>query len=388
MCNERVIQMLAEMIRIDSRNTHPMDYSGPREATEQAMGDYVKAKLEAGGFRVEEHPIAPQRPNLIGVREGHPDWPWLAFEAHLDTVGIDGMKIAPFDPQIRDGRMYGRGTCDTKGSMAAMLEACLQAVQLELPINLLFLACSSEETGCEGAQFLDLSRWPVAGIIIGEPTSCQPITAHKAHLTLELVCRGRAAHGSCPEAGDNAILKMTRLIRYMQDLIVPELDAHPASRFSRSSTLSIGMIQGGVKVNIVPERCRIWCDFRLVPRAPQAPEDFVRSLVSRASRDLGFPVETGYVHISPGLYLADGHPLLQRVTEAQAALGVESCPGAVAYCTDGGVLGGRGYPCLILGPGDILQAHAAVEYLELSQLSLATRLYLQIIEKTADRGLR
>lgn len=388
MCNERVIQMLTEMIRIDSRNTHPMEYSGVREATEQAMGDYVRGRLEAGGFAVEEHPIAPGRPNLVGVRCGRREWPWLAFEAHLDTVGVDGMKIAPFDPQIRDGRMYGRGSCDTKGSMAAMLEACLSAVQEELPVNLLFLACSSEETGCEGAKYLDLSRWPVEGIIVGEPTSCQPITAHKAHLTLELVCRGRAAHGSCPEAGDNAILKGARLIRYLQEIIVPELDAHPGHRFSRSSTLSIGMVRGGVKVNIVPERCSIWCDFRLVPQSPQAPAEFARSLVSRASRDLGFPVEAGYVHLSPALYLADSHPLLQRVTEAQAVMSEPSCPGAVAYCTDGGVLGERGYPCLILGPGDILQAHGAVEYLELSQLSLASRLYLQIVRETARRGLR
>lgn len=387
MPNSELINLLCEMIRIDSRNTIPIEQEGKHVATEQAMGEFAGKVMRQYGFKeVEFHPIAPQRPNVLGIYEQNADFPVLAFEAHLDTVGTDGMTIPPFEPDIRDGRIYGRGSCDTKGSMAAMLTACRLIIAEKLPVNLLFLASSAEETGCQGAPFWDLQRWQVGGIIIGEPTLNQPIIAHKSHLTFELHCRGKAAHGSRPEAGDNAIFKAGKLLAYLQDIVIPELSATDKKGFASGNTLSVGLINGGSKANIIADHCSITCDVRLLPGSGDA-QAFLNQLCHQASTALGFPVELGYTHISPAMESADGHPLLLRIQEAMQNLQLPCTPGKVAYCTDGGILSSKGYPCIILGPGDILNAHAAVEFVEIEQLEQAARIYLEVARQASCRGI-
>ena len=387
MPNSPLIDLLCEMIRIDSRNTIPLEQAGNRVATEQAMGEFTGKIMRQYGFQeVEFHPIAPQRPNVLGIYQQKADYPVLAFEAHLDTVGTEGMTIAPFQPDLRDGRIYGRGSCDTKGSMAAMLTACRQIIEEKLPINLLFLASSAEETGCQGAPFWDLQRWPVGGILIGEPTLNQPIIAHKSHLTFELHCHGKAAHGSRPEAGDNAIFKAGRLLAWLQDCLIPELSSTDPMGFASGNTLSVGIIKGGSKANIIPDHCFITCDVRLLPGSGNA-QAFLNQLCAQASAALGFPVELGYTHISPAMESAAGQPFLQRIEEAMGILKLPCTPGRVAYCTDGGILSAKGHPCIILGPGDILNAHAAVEFVEIEQLEQAVQIYLEIARQAAARGL-
>jgi acetylornithine deacetylase/succinyl-diaminopimelate desuccinylase-like protein len=382
-----LIELLRSMIRIDSRNTLPMEQAGERVATEQAMGEFVAETMREYGFsQVEFHYIAPQRPNVLGIHQQNPAFPTLAFEAHLDTVGTDGMSIPPFEPDIRDGRIYGRGSCDTKGSLAAMLSACRQVIKEKLPINLLFLASSAEETGCQGAPFWDLRRWPIGGIVIGEPTLNQPIVAHKAHLTFELQCHGKAAHGSRPEAGDNAILKAGKILAFLEKVIIPELSSLDNKGFDSGNTLSPGMIKGGTKANIVPDHCVITCDMRLLPGSGD-PMDLLKQLCQRASAELGFKVELGYTHLSAAMESAAGHPLLQRVEEAMNKLKIPCQPGTVAYCTDGGVLSSKGYTCVVLGPGDILNAHAAVEFVEIEQLRQAAQIYHEIARQAAASGL-
>lgn len=387
MTNSELTKLLCDMIRIDSRNTIPLGQEGKPVATEQAMGEFAGEIMKKYGFHeVEFHPIAPQRPNVLGIYQQNPAFPVLAFEAHLDTVGTEGMTIPPFEPNIRDGRIYGRGSCDTKGSLAAMLFACRQIIAEKLPVNLLFLASSAEETGCQGAPFWDLQRWQVGGIIIGEPTLNQPIIAHKAHLTFELQCSGKAAHGSRPEAGDNAIFKAGKLLAFLDTVIIPELSAMDKKGFASGNTLSVGMIKGGSKANIVADHCTITCDMRLLPGSGDALE-FLKQLCEKATVALDFPVKLGYTHISPAMESADGHPLLQRIKEAMQCMQIPCTPGNVAYCTDGGILSAKGFPCVILGPGDILNAHAAVEFVEIAQLEQAARIYHQIACQAAARGL-
>ncbi|MFA6930882.1 MAG: M20/M25/M40 family metallo-hydrolase [Lentisphaeria bacterium] len=387
MSDNAMIKLLADMIRIDSRNTIPLEQDGERPATEQAMGEFAAATMKEYGFQdVEFHPIAPNRPNVLGIYQQNPAFPCLAFEAHLDTVGSDGMTIPPFQPDVKEGRIYGRGSCDTKGSLATMLSACQQIIAEKLPINLLFLASSAEETGCQGAPFWDLQRWPVGGIIIGEPTLNQPIIAHKAHLTFELHCKGKAAHGSRPEAGDNAIFKAGRLLTFLETVIIPELSQIDKGSFTSGNTLSVGIIRGGNKANIVADHCCITGDVRMIPGSGEG-KAFLEQLCQRASTALGFQVELGYTHISPAMQSATGQALLQRIEEAMQNLALSCIPGSVAYCTDGGILSAKGYPCVILGPGDILNAHAAVEYVEIKQLNQACQLYLEIARQAAAKGL-
>ena len=382
---EELIPLLCAMVRIDSRNTLPLGAAGERIANEEDMGIFVAERLAALGFAVEKHYIAPLRPNVIGYHHAGDNCPTLVLNAHLDTVGSTGMTIPPLDPQIRDNRIYGRGSCDTKGSLAAMLKACERMIADNLPLNLIYLATSAEETGCQGSPFVDLSRWQVDGILVGEPTRNRPVIAHKCHGTLELVCRGRAAHGSRPELGDNAIFKMGRLLAHLENTVIPKLAKITCPGFVNGCTLSVGLIHGGVKPNIVPEECRITCDLRLVPGAGE-PEDICQSLVDGATAALGFPVEIGHCHSAPAMQTAPDHPFVQAVTAGVAAAGVDATPLTVAYCTDGGQLSRKGHPCVVLGPGDISVAHAAVEYLEMAQLEQAAVVYAAIGQAMAEAG--
>ncbi len=380
-----LIDLLSAMIRIDSRNTLPLTSSAPRQATEQAMGEFVAGKLQEYGFdSVSSQEIAPGRPNVMGQHFRSSDYPCLAFEAHLDTVGTEGMTIEPFEPNISDGKIYGRGSCDTKGSLSAMLLACRDIIAAELPVNLLFLASSAEETACEGAAFWELPPCNLVGIIIGEPTRNQPIYAHKAQITLEFICRGKAAHASRPDAGENAISKAGKVLAYLDEQLKNEFRSSSQAGFNTGNTLSVGLIQGGSKVNIVPDFCSLTCDFRLLPE--QDTQKFVDTLLLHLQQSVGFPVDLGYQWITPGMTSALEQPLLQHIQAAMQEMSLPCQPGTVPYCTDGGVLSQKGYHCIVLGPGDILQAHTACEFLSLEQLQEAYLLYQTIARHIAAAG--
>ncbi|NMA44086.1 MAG: M20 family metallopeptidase [Oligosphaeraceae bacterium] len=378
MPSAELIDLLSDMVRIDSRNLHSLDYQGERPANEMAMAELCARKMQEFGFhKTDFQYIAPKRPNLLGLYMQNPAYPCLAFEAHLDTVGVDGMSIDPFNPLIKEGKLYGRGSCDTKGSLACMLMACRKIIAEKLPLNLLFLATSAEETSCEGVHFWDLSVYALHGVIVGEPTSNQPIIAHKAHVTCDYVIQGKAAHGSRPEAGDNAILKAARFLRFLEEEIIPELAAAPHDGFTSGNTLSIGLIRGGSKANIVAEQCTITCDLRILP-GDTASDILHQQIAKRAEQRLGFPIHIDKVHFAPGMRNDPQSALLTNIENAYKQLQLPFETGSVAYCTDAGVLSRKGLQCVVLGPGNILNAHAAVEYIELKQLKQAEQIYYEI----------
>jgi acetylornithine deacetylase len=374
------VAILEQLVPIDSRNTMPLDQPGERQSDEMAMCAWLQAHLEGLGLATRISYAATRRPNLVAFPTApNPACPTLAFQAHMDTVGTEGMAHDPFRPEVRDGKLYGRGACDTKGGMAAMLVALADLLASRVPANLLFVATCSEETGCQGAPFLDLSDWRIDGMIVGEPTTNRPIVAHKTNACFELICTGKAAHGSRPEAGENAIYRMAAVVQFLRETIIPELAAHEAPGFA-GSTLSVGTIQGGTKSNIVPDRCSLVADMRLVPGTPPAGE-VARTIAKRAAATLGFPVELGWSHVSPGLDTPTDSPLVQAVQAALRRCGLPAETETVCYCTDGGVFAAKGIDCVILGPGDILNAHGAVEYVELAELHAAVKVYRSVVEE-------
>jgi acetylornithine deacetylase/succinyl-diaminopimelate desuccinylase-like protein len=155
--------------------------------------------------------------------------------------------------------------------------------------------------------------------------------------------------------------------------------------FSDGCTLSVGVISGGVKNNIVPDFCRLVCDFRLVPGIT-APETFFADLVARASAALGFTVELLIEDISPAMHTATEHPLVESIRATLRQHGLNDTPDGVAYCTDGGRLSAKGFPCVVMGPGNIAVAHSAVEYLELDQFQLAGELYVDVAQRFAKQA--
>lgn len=380
-----VIGLVSSMIRIDSRNVLPLDVEGERVAYEEEMGDFVECHLVALGFAIERQYIAEKRPHVIGRRIVDPSYRTLCFEAHLDTVGTDGMTISPFEPVVSEGKLYGRGSCDTKGSMGAMLVACKTLIDLDLPLNLVFIAGASEETGVQGTPLLELRGERIDGIVVGEPTLCRMVVAHKTHDIYDFTVRGRSAHSSNPDLGDNAIVKASRLVLYLEDELRPYLSSIRDLRFEIGCTMSVGIIHGGVKCNIVPDECKVTVDVRRVPGALSATS-LGDKVICEMKERFGVDVELTRLHSAPGMGLDEGDAFMGDVQRALSSLGYNADPMTVSYCTDAGPLSEKGYSCVVLGPGNIAQAHTACEYVALDELHKAVEIYVEIGKAMSSRA--
>jgi len=377
-------KLLQDLVRIDSRSPGELNAAlAPDAVTEETLAQWVAERLQSIGFACDLQPAAPRRPNLIAWSRRNPAWPALAFQAHFDTVGSDGMTIPPFAAEIRAGRLYGRGAADTKGSIAAMLAALARLQAMSVPLNLGFLGTAAEETGCEGVRELDLTGMPVDGIIVGEPTSNQPVTGHKAHLWFELTCHGRAAHGSSPEAGDNAIYRMTEVIAVLRKVAQTFTAETPVPGFT-PSTLSVDVIRGGTKVNIIPDACSVQVDVRLQPRL--APVVVLEHLLREAGAAAGGKLALTWTHITPGFETPSDSRLIRALCTGLEQTGLAPNPGTVSYCTDGGVLKEKGYDVVVFGPGSILQAHSADEFIELAELDQAVEILVHTAQAFATGG--
>jgi acetylornithine deacetylase len=310
------------------------------------------------------------------------------FEAHQDTVPVDGMTIDPFVPVVRDGRLSGRGACDIKGGLTAMLGAFARLAEERPPdMPTILMACTvNEEFGYSGAAVLD-RLWSRAGsifprkpdaAIVAEPTELQVVIAHRGVARWRCHTRGRAAHSSQPHLGVNAIFKMARVLealeRYQLE-VTPKLRAHP---LCGTPTLSVGMITGGISVNTVPERCTIDIDRRVVPgEDPLAAQRHIIEYVAAATGG-----DAAVEHEPP--YLAGGGlsddvngPLAAQMVAAARSAGIECRTIGVPYGTNAAAIGAKGVPSIVFGPGSIDQAHTADEWLSLDQLAQASEALYQ-----------
>ena len=363
------VDLLRRLVATDSRSpgalATPM---APDTITEETLCALIEEWLGELGFVCERQYPAPHRPQLLAQRCPYPGRPTLAFSAHFDTVGTEGMTVPPFAGELRDGRLYGRGACDTKGSHAAMLLALARLCHDPLSPNLMFIGTCAEESGIEGAPRLRLGDTPPDAVIIGEPTGNRLVTGHKSHLWLELAVHGRAAHGSTPEAGDNAIYRMAEVIQSLRRLAETEMGRESCAGFT-PQTLAVTVVAGGNKVNIIPDQCRIQADVRLFPGTNVAA--FVRELTARIKAETGQTLDVLSQHGANGFGAIPNSPLRRAMAAALAAASRDATETTVNYCTDAGAFAGFGIDTVIFGPGDIRQAHGPTEFLELAELEAA-----------------
>jgi acetylornithine deacetylase len=429
-----LVQTLRDLVAIPSVNPMGQTSAGGDPA-ESKLTDYLEGLLRGLGIRVVRQQVEPGRDNLLAVVEASPatgrNQRLILFEAHQDTVPGTGMTIPPFTPDIRDGRLYGRGSCDVKGGMAAML-AALARLHRERPNRMptVVLACTvDEEFGFRGATAVTTlwqpeekedtktrseheerrkgekgegrrenahhsPRFAVSPLpsvlsllpsvfprtpdcaVVAEPTELEVVVAHKGVVRWRCRARGLAAHSATPGAGDNAIYRMARVLaaieKYAQD-VVATLGTHP---LCGPATLNVGTIAGGVSVNTVPDTCTIEIDRRMVPHETHeaARQHLIDYLEGQAG--LGFALE----HDAPflqALPLADEHnrPLADRLVAAASGL-VEPCRAVgVPYGTDAAVFAAAGVPTVVFGPGSIAQAHTADEWIALDQVQKAAEVY-------------
>ena len=326
--------------------------------------------LAAGGFDVRLHEFAPGRTGVVACL-GEPAG-GLVLSGHLDTVPLGAAPWSvPPRGERRDGRLYGRGSSDMKGGVAALLSGVLAAAR-DCPGagGLALVLTAGEETGCTGAAAMVRDRvlpGRAGALLIAEPTANAPMLGHRGALWLAARVRGRAAHGSMPELGDNAVLKAARaalaLTEYVAGLPTPASGQRPS--------LNVGTFHGGSKVNMVPDSAVLELDVRFpADLEPGALVDGLR----RACPDLEIEIKsTGH-----GVDTDPNHPWVQRAFALlEEATGAPAAPGRLPYFTDAGYLCpalGRP-PVLVLGPGEPGQAHQTDEWCPESAIRTAARFY-------------
>jgi len=362
--------MLARLIAFDTVSRH----------SNRALIDFVADYLRGHGIEAELVPSDDgAKANLfalIGPREPG----GIVLSGHTDVVPTDGQPwdTDPFELVERDGLLYGRGTADMKGFVALALALVPEFKARVLSRPIVLALSYDEEVGCLGAPRLIetmLDRVPRPElVVIGEPTTMKPINAHKGIRGMRFTVRGREAHSSIPTLGANAILHATRLIAFIERLQEEEKTAaDPASRFDPPwSTFNVGRIDGGTALNIVARDCTVLCDFRAVPGTD---EEAVMAKLHRHIDEVARPallaecpdgaIELETLAAVPGL-MPERHGAAE--TLARQLSGANEA-GVVPFGTEGGLFQAAGLSTIVIGPGDIAQAHQTNEHLSLDQFA-------------------
>jgi acetylornithine deacetylase len=366
-----VVATLAELIRINSIN--PAYDNGRPES--EVIG-YIERFFVERGIETWRQEVLPDRPNLIARLPGRSSGRRVVLEAHVDTASITGMTIPPFEPAIRNNLMYGRGSCDTKAGLAAMMHAVasLHKEGARLECEVWMVAAADEEHSFRGVTKL-CDGLQADAAIVAEPTELRAIIASKGVLRWKVRTQGKAAHSSKPELGSNAIVKMAKVIEiFEQSAAALTRKTHP---LLGGATLNIGVIHGGVQVNFVPDCCEIEIDRRLLPG--ETAIDVLagyESMLADSSLDV---IMEPPMLVSEALETAADSPVAQTASALLRDMGLNGELAGVPYGSDASKLSCHGVPSIIFGPGSIDQAHAAVEYVDCDQVLLAEKFYRQFL---------
>jgi len=359
-----VIRLLSDLVAINSIN--PTLVAGaPGEAEIAAE---VAAVMRRFGLDVETQLAAPGRPNTIGVLEGRRKGRALMFCGHLDTVGVAGM-AAPFAPIERDGRVYGRGTQDMKSGVAAMIDAArLVAESGGLDAGRLIVAAVvDEEHSSIGADAL-VATWTADAAVVTEPTGLEIAVGHKGFAWIDVEVRGKAAHGSRPADGQDAILRMGRVLHHLEALD-RDLQARRRHALLGTGSLHASIIDGGHELSSYPDRARLQMERRTLPGEPDsAALGEVQSILERLRRDdPTFRGDARAVFSRPAYELPADHELPRTLAAVVRDAGRTPTLSGMSFWTDAAVLGHAGIPSVLFGPGGA-GLHSAEEYVEVADV--------------------
>ena len=370
----RTEKLLAELIALPSVNPAFLPARHPL-AGEQRVADFLAATAAQAGLEVEFQKVLPGRSNVIArLLPKNKICQTILLAPHLDTVGADGTK---FIPQRKNGRLYGRGACDTKGSVAAMLAALCELAQSKTrpqETEIVFAGLIDEEQAQAGSRALVASGLKADLAIVGEPTKLQVVTAHKGSLWLQLATRGRAAHGATPHLGKNAVHEMARVVDVLETDYAARLKKRK-HKLLGTGTVNVGKISGGTQPNIVPDSCVISIDRRTLPGETDAG---VCREISELLRAKKLNVKISSAKLAPALPL-ETDLKLPLVRQFLRSVG-QTRPVGVDYFCDAAVLAAGGIPSVVFGPGDIAQAHTVDEWISLAQLERGKNLLLAFLK--------
>ncbi len=375
------VKLLAELIALPSVNPGfvPQIGTSARQtrliAGEQRVADFLASVATRAGLEVEFQKVLPGRSNLIArLRPRNKIRQTILLAPHLDTVSAEDSQ---FIPRRKNGRLHGRGACDTKGSAAAMLSALGELAESKSrpqETEIVFTGLVDEEHAQAGSRALTASGLRANLAIVGEPTRLQAVTAHKGSLWLELETRGKAAHGATPQLGKNAVYEMARVVEVLETDYAARLRRrrHP---LLGPATVNVGAICGGTQPNIVPDRCAITIDRRTLPG--ETGDSVQREMAAFLhSRKLHAIISSA--KLAPALPLQT-NPKLPLVRQFLRSIG-QTRPRGVDFFCDAAVLSAGGIPSVVFGPGDIAQAHTTDEWISLAELEHGKDLLLNFLK--------
>ena len=381
-----VLDLLAKMISFDTVN----EYTSGVDFPERTMMEYLEEIAKGWGLETSRLPIPASALaasyNLLITYEVSKTAQWLVFESHADTVSVDGMTVNPFQGLIKDGVIYGRGACDTKGSGAGMLWALKEYMQLSSrPNNIAVLFVTDEEATKTGTTAfvqtqLEHLDWTPTGVIVGEPTLCQPVVAHNGVIRWKVSTQGVAAHSSNPSNGQSAISAMSKLILEFEKEYCSKISlTHP---LTGQAACSVNTISGGTAVNIIPNFCEIEIDRRTLPGedSEQVLKDMKAVLDSISLRDPTILIGTSTPFVDYQLDPTVNREFALQISEILIEMGLSGEQSGAGYGTDASTYSKAGIPAVVIGPGSINQAHTKDEWLEIAELEKSVSVYKQIMK--------
>ena len=377
------VALARALVQIDSRNPALV----PGALGEGDAVRFLSAVLDDWGFAVELQDVAPGRQNVI-ARIGPADTPALMLNGHLDVVGVEGMVHTPFDAEIRDGRIYGRGAADMKGGIAAMCAAAATACGADARRQLLVTAVVDEEYESLGMRALIASGTSAEAAIVTEPTRLAICPAHRGFVWMDVTLRGRAAHGSRYDIGVDAITHA--------GLLLAELDALESTRHAGllhsllgRTSLHASMIEGGVGMSTYPEVCRLAIERRTLPG--ETADDALAELGAACARvQARKPAFSATVTLTTAQSPSDvpaGTPVMLMLERAIIADGIAAKVEGLSAWTDAALLNEAGIPAVCFGPGDISLAHSAEEFVSIEELARSVSVLERVVREWCAGGV-
>jgi acetylornithine deacetylase len=358
-----LLSLTADLIRIDSVNPDLV----PDGAGEEEIARFVARWLEGAGLDVELEEVAPGRFNVVGIARGSGDGRSLLLNAHMDTVGVAGME-EPFEPRSENGRLYGRGAYDMKASLAAIMLAGAEAVNAGLRGDVIVTAVCDEEVGSIGSEVV-AGRYEADAAIVSEPTEERLAVAHRGFAWFELETAGTAAHGSRPDLGEDAIVRMGHVLVRLEALDAT-LRERPPHRFLGWGSAHASLVEGGTELSTYPSRCLLHGERRTLPgEAPAEVEKELRQLLGdlEGSARVTFFREPFEVKEDEEIV-----SLVTRHTGDPEVIGVP-------YWADSALFAAAGIPTVVFGPkGE--GAHAAVEWVDVASAERCAAVYIAVAQ--------
>lgn len=373
-----LLELLKQLVAIPSVNRQENEDQIP----EKEIAVFIENYLRRIGMECRILKMENGRPNVWGYWPGPKNKPkkkTLVLSAHMDTVNIDGMTIDPFKTVEADGKIFGRGTCDTKGSLAVFLWTLAQIASRHESFekDIQFLATCDEENGCVGSSWLANHGFTADEMLIGEPTQNQIAVTHRGAMVLDFQTSGISTHASVPEKGNNALYQMCDLIDQLRKQWIPKHSA-PTHPLLGSGTAVVTIIQSGNRYNIIPDRCEATMDIRYLPEQnSQMILNDIQQIIDdlRPSKNVNaklccadnkLPLQT------------DPHlPFVRQLLHACEQVTGENQPVGLPFMTDASPFTRIGVQCVVFGPGNIAQAHSKDEFLELEQLYQSAEILLR-----------